>query len=120
MKTASDPRHQRRIDQLKLLFSWEFHSSKKPDSVIKDIIKNLNIIDAAIRKAASQRPLEQINRIDLAILRLSSFELLLLKVTPLKVIVDEAIELAKEYGGDSSPSFVNGVLGKIIEDEKIS
>lgn len=120
MKTASDPRHQRRINQLKLLFSYQFNEQSKVDPAIFEIVKNRTKIDQAIQQAASQRPLEQINRIDLAILRLSVFELLLLKEAPIKVVADEAVELAKEYGGDSSPSFVNGVLGKVIEQEKLT
>ena len=50
----------------------------------------------------------------MAILRLAVYELLIEKKEPPKVIVDEAIELAKEYGGDSSPAFINGALGKVI------
>ena len=63
----------------------------------------------------------KINKIDLAILRLSVYELISnqkVKVPP-KVVVDEAVELAKEFGSDASPGFVNGVLGKLIEIEKI-
>ncbi len=120
MKTASDPRHQKRINQLKALFSFQFHEVESVNPLIAKIVDNKKLIDTAIQKAASQRPIEQINRIDLAILRLSVFELLLLKETPIKVVADEAVELAKEYGGDSSPSFVNGVLGKVIENENLT
>jgi transcription antitermination protein NusB len=119
MKTASDPRHQRRISQLKFLFSFDFNKKQKIDPAVSEIIKNQDTIDKTIQEAASLRPLDQINKIDLAILRLSVFELLLLKDAPIKVIVDEAVELAKEYGSESSPSFVNGVLGKVIENKKI-
>jgi len=72
------------------------------------------LIDAAIEKSAPERPLAQINKIDLAILRLAIYELTVEKNAPYKVIVDEAIELAKQYGADSSPAFTNGVLGKVI------
>lgn len=120
MKTASDPRHQRRINQLKLLFSYQFHEDQKIDPTIKEIVSQKDLIDQTIKQAASQRPVDQINKIDLAILRLSIFELLLLKDAPIKVVVDEAVELAKEYGSDSSPSFVNGVLGKVIENENLT
>ena len=54
----------------------------------------------------------------MAILRLAVFELMIGKKEPPKVIVDEAIELAKEYGGDKSPGFVNGALGKIVGNLK--
>lgn len=120
MKTASDPRHQKRVDQLKLLFSWDFNQSSKVDPAIAKIVQDKKTIDGAIQAAAAQRPLDQINKIDLAVLRLAVFELLLIKDAPVKVIVDEAVELAKEYGSDSSPSFINGVLGKIIEDQSLS
>ena len=50
---------------------------------------------------------------DLAILRLAVYELQIGKTAPKNVIIDEAIELAKEFGGESSPSFVNGALGKL-------
>ncbi|TSC66051.1 MAG: N utilization substance protein B [Microgenomates group bacterium Gr01-1014_80] len=124
MKTAQDPRHQHRINLMGTLFSWDFKKTKKPTPIksgpkeIQEIISNLDRIDQTITKSATAWPLNQINRIDLAILRLSVFELLLEKEPP-KVVIDEAVELAKEYGGESSPGFVNGVLGKVIELEKI-
>ena len=59
-------------------------------------------------------PIEKINRIDLAILHLSIYELLNEK-TPPKVVIDEAVELAKEFGSEASGSFVNGVLGTVYE-----
>lgn len=98
---------------MQALFSWEF--SKQSDSSLKEILEHLEEIDAAIKLSASERPIEQINKLDLAILRLSVFELIIEKDTPIKVVIDEAVELAKEYGSDSSPAFVNGVLGKIVE-----
>ena len=58
---------------------------------------------------------DKINKIDLAILRLAVYELLVEKTQPPHVIIDEAIELAKEYGNESSSSFVNGALGNIIK-----
>jgi len=61
-------------------------------------------------------PIDKLNKIDLAILRLSIYELLIGNIPP-KVIIDEAVEIAKEYGSESSPSFVNGVLGTIYKEE---
>ena len=113
MKTAQDPRHLNRIKLMQELFSWDFKKGRKKD--IQEIVSSLETIDKTIPKSAPAWPIIQINRIDLAILRLSVFELLLKKDAPPKVVVDEAVELAKEYGGESSPGFVNGVLGKIIE-----
>lgn len=118
MKTSRDPRHLHRIQLMQELFTWNFKKGKT-EGETKKIISKLKRIDKKISEAAPERPILQINRIDLAILRLSLYELLLVKKTPPKVVVDEAVELAKEYGGDSSPSFVNGVLGKVIEMEGI-
>lgn len=119
MKTSSDPRHQKRIQLMQQLFTWDFKKRGKLEGEVKKIVSSFKKIDKAVAKAAPERPISQINRIDLAILRLSLYELLLSREAPPKVIVDEAVELAKEYGGDSSPSFINGVLGKIFELEKI-
>ena len=79
------------------------------------IIANLKSIDSEINISAPEWPLERINKIDLAILRLAIYELLLEKSQPPKVIIDEAIELAKEFGAESSAPFINGVLGDILK-----
>lgn len=115
MKRKSDPRHRRRTHLIQELFTLEFHAKIKPPKDLLPIIKSLDKIDETIGKAAPLWPIEKINRIDLAILRLAVFELSL-NSEPLRVIVDEAVELAKEYGSESSPSFVNGVLGKVIQN----
>ena len=96
------------------LFANSFKKQRLLDKKSKDIITQLGEIDINISKAAPTWPINKISRIDLAILRLAAYELLLEKSAPPKVIIDEAIELAKEFSGDSSPAFVNGVLGKII------
>ena len=85
-------------------------------------MKNAKEIDVKIADSAPQWPIDKLNKIDLAILRLAVHELQS-SDTPPKVVIDEAVELAKEYGGENSPSFVNGVLGNIlkqIEDEQPS
>lgn len=88
------------------------------NNTYQQIIKNLPRIDSLITKSAPQWPLDQVNKIDLAILRLAVFELVLNKQEPEKVIIDEAVELAKEFGGQSSPAFVNGVLGTILKEKQ--
>lgn len=113
MKKKSDPRHQRRIHLMQQLFSKETNPQGKY-SDIQEIIDNIPLIDEKIKHAAPEWPIEKINKVDLAILRLGVFELLLKSEVPTKVAIDEAVELAKEYGSDSSASFVNGVLGKIV------
>jgi len=84
-------------------------------SQISDIIKNMKIIDEQIEKSAPEWPVEKIAKIDLSILRLSIYELTQNKKEPAKVVIDEAIELAKEFGNPNSPQFVNGVLGTIYK-----
>lgn len=115
MKTAKDPRHQKRIKIVKMLFSWQFRPETKTPKDLKGVVDNLTTIDKTIEKAAPLWPIAQINRIDLSILRLAVFELLL-SMVPEKVVVDEAVELAKKFGSESSPSFVNGVLGAVLND----
>ena len=118
MKRKSDPRHQKRIKIIQDLFQWDFRRQKVNTAVAR-IIENLPTIDSMISASAPERPISEINRIDLAILRLSVFELIIEKDAPFKVIVDEAVELGKEYGSSSSPGFINGVLGKIIAGQKL-
>ena len=114
MKTAKDPRHQKRREMVKLLFAQSFTNQPSIASDAKKIIKKLKGIDEKIQKAATSWPVDKLNKIDLAILRLSVYELENSN-TPPKVVIDEAVELAKEFGSESSPSFVNGVLGTIYE-----
>ncbi len=124
MKTSKDPRHLQRIKVMQNLFANDFHTQPKTEdeifTVTKNVLENLNKLDERIKEAAPEWPIEKINKIDLAILRLAVFELLIEQKNPPKVVIDEAVEIAKEYGGETSPSFVNGVLGKLISDHKIT
>ena len=113
MKTASDPRHRHRITLVQHLFSSAFQ--KHPDPTVKPIWKHLDQIDPIIRAAAPEWPLDKLNSIDLAILRLAVYELTVDRTAPYKVIIDEAVELAKEFGGDNSPGFINGALGQVVK-----
>jgi N utilization substance protein B len=115
MKTASDPRHKKRIERMQKLFAVSFHQ-QTPDAVIAPIMQSLPAIDKKIEKSAPEWPLPKIAQIDLAILRLSVYELTVIKKEPPKVIIDEAVELAKAYGNDNSAKFVNGVLGSILKE----
>ena len=112
MKTASDPRHRIRRKIVKELFANEF-ATQETSPATKKIISESKKIDIIIQKAAGQWPINKINKIELAILRLCVWEILQNK-TPRKVIVDEGIELAKEYGSEKSPGFINAVLGSIL------
>lgn len=113
MKNPLDPRHKKRQKIVEDLFKLEFHKQPVGQDA-KEILENLEFIDKKINLAAPEFPIEKINKVDLAILRLSIFELLIDSSQPPKVIIDEAIELAKEYGGEKSPQFINGALGKLI------
>ena len=117
MKNPLDPRHTKRQKTIEDIFKSEFHKQRVGD-YSKKILLELNSIDKVIEESAPEFPVEKINKVDLAILRLAVYELLIEKSQPQKVIIDEAIELAKEYGGEASPSFINGVLGNIMENEK--
>lgn len=114
MKTPDDPRHLRRKHLIEELFKTDFHPQRISPSATK-IVEQRDFIDTYIKKAAPEFPIDKINKIDLAILRLAVYELLVEKKEPPSVIIDEAIELSKEYGGDTSPAFVNGALGNIVE-----
>lgn len=113
MKTPLDPRHLKRQKLIEELFAIDFHN-KQGGKQTHEIYGHRVTIDEKIKTAAVEFPIDKINKIDLAILRLAVYELLVEKKEPPKVIIDEAIELAKEYGNDTSASFVNGALGKII------
>jgi len=115
MKTSKDPRHIKRIELMQGLFTWNFLQKSRPPKKIAEIVKNLKSIDDIISESAKDRPISEINKIDLAILRLAIFELIMDKETPPKVVVDEAVELAKKFGSDSSSSFVNGALGQVFK-----
>jgi len=112
MKTALDPRHKKRQKIVESLFKIDFHKQPVNENT-KAILRKKDFIDKKIEAAAPEFSIDKINKVDLAILRLAVYELLVEKTQPTKVIIDEAVELAKEYGGDSSPSFVNGALGNI-------
>jgi N utilization substance protein B len=115
-----DPRHQRRMDLVQQLFSKNFNQdrfseadAKEYDPIITTILDKATELDTLIAGAAPERPLTEINKVDLAILRLIMFESESTK-TPKKVLINEAVELAKKFGTESSPRFINAVLGKLL------
>jgi len=101
---------------MQALFAYDFSHTDVPTE-LAELIPHLPDIDARIVQAAPQWPLDQLNKVDLAILRFSVFELFH-RDTPPKVVIDEAVELAKEYGAEHSSKFVNGVLASIAEHEQ--
>ena len=88
------------------------------DRLIEGVTKNISKIDTIIEKAAPEWPIDQITAVDRAVLRLGLYELLFgdRKEVPPKVAINEAIELAKSFGGESSGKFVNGVLGTVYRE----
>ncbi len=134
-------RHLSRSVAIQALFEWDFNGDGKKDieSILKQdvsefapgledasfakklstgIVKEKTKLDKIIEKAAPEWPINQISIVDRNILRLGLFELLFVdrKEVPPKVAINEAIELAKAFGGDSSSRFVNGVLGTVYKE----
>lgn len=134
-------RHLSRSIAMQCLYEWDFNSkdSENIDKIISknikefgpgmedtafvsflvgNIIKNLDKIDPLIEKCAPEWPLDQITIVDRNILRLGMYELLFgnYEEVPPKVAINESIELAKSFGGESSGRFVNGVLGTIYRE----
>jgi len=117
MKTSKDPRHKKRRNAVKSLFADSFVHQACTSVLAQQVLEKSTEIDQKIEIAAPQWPIEKLNKIDLAILRLAVYEIDH-QNTPPKVIIDEAVELAKEFGSENSPSFINGVLGTIYNKEK--
>ena len=117
MSDTSDPRHQKRILRMQYLFSYQLSPTPQLEKsvFIQSFLENKEAIDTQIQSAAPEWPLNQMNQVDLAILRIILLENIL-KKTPKKVLVNEAVELAKAFGADNSAKFVNGVLGKLLID----
>jgi N utilization substance protein B len=136
MDTNKDPRHEARRVVLATLFERSFHPIDKDESLerivdvyqdadldidlfkllFKGVTENADKLDEIIAKTAPAWPPDQISKVDLIALRIAIFELVMEKSVPPKVAIDEAIELAKEFGGGSSGSFVNGVLGTVVKE----
>lgn len=115
----ADPRHLRRIKLVQNLFAYTFLADKSnqpnEEELATKIIEHVKDIDAMIHEHAPKYPIDRIARMDLAILRLAIYELVIAKEEPPKVIIDEAVTLAKEFGGDRSYAFINAVLGAIYK-----
>lgn len=118
MKTSRDPRHLRRRAIVRQLFALSFAPQDwlYEKEVAPKIWTRREEIDNYIRQMAAKWPPERLNKLDLAILRLAIYELVIDKAEPMKVVIDEAVEIAKEFGSKSSAAFVNGVLGKIVKE----
>ncbi len=132
-------RHLSRTIALQTLFAWDFNGKKDGDiehliidnfsnfapnfddgGFVRDLVfgvkEKIEEIDPYIVKHATEWPLDQITAVDRNILRLGIYELLY-TATPPRVVINEAIEVAKSFGGDASGKFVNGVLGSIYSEK---
>jgi len=121
------------------LFLWDFRAKKEEDlrqivegvfanfapqfddqgfvlNLLSGVMKNIRSVDTYITKYATEWPLEQITTVDRNILRIGVYELVFNEEIPAKVAINEAIEIAKTFGSESSGKFVNGVLGAIYKD----
>jgi len=135
-------RHLARIVAMQTLYEWDFSKVKlgkeifsdKAQEILKRNIKefassidnkdfintlvdgtlsNIEEIDSIIQPAAPEWPIDQIAGVDKAVLRLGIYELIFAREVPPKVAINEAVELAKAFGGENSSKFVNGVLGTV-------
>jgi N utilization substance protein B len=134
-------RHLQRSLALQSLFEWDFHQqpieaideiidrnvlefalglddASFTKSLVKGVLAHQEVIDTLIQKCAPEWPLDQVTVIDRNVLRLGIYELVHGNYTdaPPKVAINEAIELAKNFGGEGSARFVNGVLGTVYRD----
>ncbi len=103
-------------DVLTRLLEKEILSQENIDfarELVNGVLDNLEAIDGHIHTYAPAWPLKQMPLIDKNILRLAIFEILLNNKVPVKVAINEAVELAKKYGSENSSRFVNGVLGSV-------
>jgi len=133
------PRTRARAIALQVLYETDIANNHLPGDVLKTRLEEMPLaddlaefsrqiifgvlpltqdLDQLIAKYAPEWPLEQIAAIDRNILRIAFWEFAVSRETPVKVAINEAVELAKLYGSDSAPRFVNGVLGTLVEHEQ--
>jgi N utilization substance protein B len=137
-------RHLGRIVALQTLYEYEFRLScndtnldvdevlqrnihRYSDSIddqefivklVNGVIHEQDQLDAALQPVAPEWPINQIARMDRLILRLGLYELLHEPSVPPKVVINEAVELAKAFGGENSSKFINGVLGTVLRNQE--
>jgi len=100
----------------------EFRSTIDDTNFVEDVVEGVHEnqinIDGIIGPAAPEWPVEQIAKIDKIILRIGVYELMIKRDVPPKVAINEAVELAKAFGGENSSKFINGVLGTIYRNSE--
>lgn len=111
----------RNLDEISKRNFGQYDDVIDDEGFVFDLIKLVDNkqkeVDDVIRPAAPEWPIEQIARIDKIILRIAVAELLHTEDTPPKVIINEAVELGKRFGSDSSSKFINGVLGTVYREQ---
>lgn len=134
------PRHHARVAAMQVLFALDSRA-EMPDAALAEVapmteIKDENrallqelvegvrshqaLLDGKIQRAASMWPMDQMALVDKAIMRIAVYELLFVPEIPPKVVINEAVELAKKFASDNSPRFINGVLGTIYEHDVVN
>ena len=103
---------------------WENNSCKEKDvqtfteDILRDIFNHKKEIDALLEKFSDNWTLSRMTVIDRNLLRMAASELMYSKTVPPKVVIDEALEIAKKFGTADSPNFINGVLDRILKELK--
>ena len=82
-------------------------------------MRNSAEIDGIISRLAPSWPMHQLPVVDRSLLRLAVFEMIVERLSPPKVVINETVELAKLFGGDNSPKFINGVLGSVLKESNL-
>jgi N utilization substance protein B len=88
------------------------------ESLVAGVTAKLQELDKVLQPLAPEWPIDQIARMDRIVLRIGAYELLHAKDVPPKVVINEAVELAKAFGGDNSSKFINGVLGSLLRQKE--
>jgi transcription antitermination protein NusB len=88
------------------------------EQLVKGVTKQAESLDAKLQPVAPEWPIDQIARMDRLVLRIGLYELENEEDVPPKVVINEAVELAKAFGGDNSSKFVNGVLGTLLRESE--
>lgn len=114
-----DPRHFKRVKIVQEIYSLFFNPSSPKHKKSLSVIEFRKEIDELISQAAPKYTIDKISRVDVAILEVAIYELIFEKKEPVKVIINEAVEIAKEMSSEKSPGFINAVLGKIIEIKNV-
>lgn len=99
-------RYRETIDDLKFI-----------EGLVKGVVANQSKLDEVLQPLAPEWPIAQIARMDRVVLRIGAYELTHTQDVPPKVVINEAVELAKAFGGDNSSKFINGVLGSLLRQQ---